>query len=212
MKNQSFAILRKIRIPIAMISSLLTALTFILRAAITEITYDEAFTYPAYARPLMDSLRFAWWRAFSGGACIFVCLCKFGYTGVLFLYGRCDGMAFDVGKKAAAVYTEMPAYPLAVLGIYELLKTAVRDWQESSSSFCISTKILGVVFVKRSCCEPGTGMMITILKLTFIAIRTFFRRRARRRHFLSGKNGIRIICFRNILDRRKIVMCWNKFF
>ena len=55
MKNQSFAILKKIRIPIAMITSLLTALTFILRAAITGITYDEAFTYLAYARPLMDS-------------------------------------------------------------------------------------------------------------------------------------------------------------
>lgn len=55
MKNQSFAILRKVRIPIAVAASLLTALTFILRAAITGITYDEAFTYLAYARPLMDS-------------------------------------------------------------------------------------------------------------------------------------------------------------
>lgn len=40
---------------IAAITSLLVASTFIIRAAITGITYDEAFTYLAYARPLMDS-------------------------------------------------------------------------------------------------------------------------------------------------------------
>lgn len=48
---------KKIKIPIAVITSLLTAATFIIRAAITGITYDEAFTYLAYARPLMDSPR-----------------------------------------------------------------------------------------------------------------------------------------------------------
>lgn len=67
MKNQGFEMIRKTNAAtlrraaycgknsVAVITSLLTAATFIIRAAITGITYDEAFTYLAYVRPLMDS-------------------------------------------------------------------------------------------------------------------------------------------------------------
>ncbi len=67
MKSRNFNIQRDLSIPkdlenpkrainfMAAVASLMVALTFIIRAAITGITYDEAFTYLAYARPLMDS-------------------------------------------------------------------------------------------------------------------------------------------------------------
>lgn len=47
--------IRKMKFQAAMITSFLTASVFIIRAALTGITYDEAFTYLVYAKPLMDS-------------------------------------------------------------------------------------------------------------------------------------------------------------
>lgn len=55
MENPGFEMFRKVKIQAAVITSLLAAAVFTIRAAITGITYDEAFTYLAYARPLMDS-------------------------------------------------------------------------------------------------------------------------------------------------------------
>ena len=47
MENPGFETFRKVKIQAAVITSLLAAAVFTIRAAITGITYDEAFHYNA---------------------------------------------------------------------------------------------------------------------------------------------------------------------